>query len=243
MKAKYAVRSGFTLVELLVVIAIMATLAGVGLPAIIGKLKDGNRAQATANAKSIGLALFTFESDYGSMPSAGGEGTTDKAVQEANPSGGFTFGTANSNDFYRQLVAAGVTGEGENIFYAKGSYTKKPDGVTTANKCLAAGECGFSYVMANQTDPLSSSGNMGRIIAASSHYNGTADGTFDPDVYARKAVVLRLDQSASEVNVRTTDKKGVAGNGKTVFEGGADTVWGADIQQPVIKPPLKSTGN
>lgn len=243
MKLKYKMRRGFTLVELLVVIAIIATLAGVGVPVIISQKKKGDRNQATQNAKSIGLALFMFENDYGSLPSAGGDGTTDKAVQENNPNSGYTFGTTNSNDYFRQLIAAGST-DSEKIFYAKGAYTKKPDNNIKGEKCMAAGEVGFAYVMATTTDPLSSSGNSGRPIAVASVYNGATDGTFDPDIYGdRKAVVLRMDQSAEEMTIRPSDKKISVGNGKTLLDGGSDdTLWGTDVT-PVLKAPKKATGN
>ena len=238
MKTNPGNRRGFTLVELLVVIAIIATLAGVGVPAIISQRKKGDRTEATQNVKSIGLAMFNFDQDYGSYPSE----ATGKEVAESNPESGMKFGTEYSNDFFRQLIAAGYI-DSEKSFYAKGAYTKKPDNVMTENKALAAGEVGFAYVMASATEPLSSSGNSGRPLLVASVNNGLTDGTFDPDVYDRKAVVYRLDSSAAIESIRPSDKRVVIGGGKTLMQGGdKDTVWGTDIT-PILKAPQKSGGS
>jgi prepilin-type N-terminal cleavage/methylation domain-containing protein len=235
MKTYSKMRRGFTLVELLVVISIIATLAGVGVPVIISKQKDGARAEAIANIKQIGLAMFTFDQDYGSYPSD----ATGIEVKNNNPESGLTFGSASSNDFFRQLIAAGII-DTEKSFYAKAPYTKKPDNVMSQSKCLAAGECGFAYIMASNTEPLSSSGNSGRPLVAAAVYNGLTNGTFDPDVYAKKAVIFRIDNSAIAEAVRPSDKKVIVGGGKTLLQGGdKDTVWGTDIN-PVIKAPEKN---
>lgn len=241
MKMKYKMRRGFTLVELLVVIAIIATLAGVGVPVIIAQQKKGARSEAVANAKSIGLAMFNFDQDYGSYPSAG-DNSTAAQVRENNPSSGYTFGSQYSNDYFRQLIAAGHA-DSERVFYAKAPYTKKPDNNIKGVKALGPGEVGFAYIMASANEPVPSSGNSGRPLVAAAVYNGLTDGTFDPDVYDRRAVVLRIDQSAQDLAVRPSDKKVLVGSGKTLLQGGSDeTVWGVDIN-PIIKAPQKSTGN
>jgi len=231
-------RGGFTLVELLVVISIIATLAGVGVPVIIAKKKEGDRAEATANIRQIGMALFSFEQDYSSYPC----NATAVEVRNNNPDAGFTFGSTYSNDFFRQLIAAGQI-DSEMQFYCKTPYTRKPDNVMTQGKCLGPGECGFAYIMATSTEPLSSSGNSRRPLLAAAVYNGLTNGTFDPDVYAKKAVIFRIDQSVSAESVRPSDKKVLVGGGKTLMQGGdKDTVWGTDIN-PIIKAPEKSRGN
>lgn len=238
MKMNPARTRGFTLVELLVVIAIIVTLAGVGVPAIIAQKKKGDRAEAVNNSKQIGLAMFNFNEEYGSFPSE----ATGTAVAENNPDSGMTFGTSSSNDYFRQLLAAGQIDQ-EKPFYAKAPYTKKPDNIMTASKALAAGEVGFAYIMASNTEPLSSSGNSARPLIAAAVYNGQSDGTFDPDVYEKKAVVLRMDNSASIENIRTSDKKVTVGGGKTLLQGGdKDTVWGADVN-PILKAPQRASGS
>ncbi len=238
MKTNPKLNRGFTLVELLVVIAIIVTLAGVGVPAIIAQKKKGDRAEAVANAKQIGLALFTFNEDYGSYPSS----ATATDVEENNPGTGMVFGTSSSNDYFRQLIASGAIDQ-ERPFYAKTPYTKKPDNVKSSGKALAAGEVGFAYIMATTTDPLSSSGNSARPIVAAGVYDGQTDGSFDPDIYENKAVILRLDSSATIESVRPSDKKVLVGGGKTLLQGGdKDTMWGADTN-PILKAPLKAGSN
>jgi prepilin-type N-terminal cleavage/methylation domain-containing protein len=237
MKINLRKRRGFTLVELLVVISIIATLAGVGVPVIMSKIKDGARAEAIGNIKQIGLAMFTFDQDYGSYPCD----ATGIEVKNNNPDTAFNFGSNTSNDFFRQLIAAGAI-DTEKSFYAKAPYTRKADNVMSQGKCLAAGECGFAYIMATSTDPLSSSGNSGRPLLAAAVYEGATNGTFDADVYAKKAVIFRIDNSATAEPVRPSDKKVLVGGGKTLLQGGdKDTVWGVDIN-PVLKAPEKSRG-
>ena len=202
-------RGGFTLVELLVVISIIATLAGVGVPVILGRLKDGARAEAIGNIKQVGMAMFAFEQDYNSYPCD----ATGADVKTNNPDTPLTFGNSFSNDYFRQLIAAGQI-DSENSFYAKAPYTKKPDNVMTQGKCLAGGEVGFAYIMATPSEPLSSTGNTRRPLLAAAVYNCRTDGSFDPDVYNKRAVIFRIDQSATAEPVRPSDKKAVVGGGK-----------------------------
>jgi prepilin-type N-terminal cleavage/methylation domain-containing protein len=237
MKTNLTMRRGFTLVELLVVIAIIATLAGVGVPAIIAQKKKGDRSEATMNAKQIGLALFGFDEDYGSYPSP----ATAEEVKENNPDTTMTLGNSSSNDYFRQLLAAGHMDQ-EKPFYAKAPYTKKPDNDMSGSEALDNGEVGFAYIMASQTEALSSSGNSARPIIAAAVYNGLSDGTFDLDVYDKKAVILRLDNSASVESIRPSDKRVLVGGGRHLLQTGEDTVWGEDIT-PVIVAPLKASGN
>jgi prepilin-type N-terminal cleavage/methylation domain-containing protein len=226
---------GFTLVELLVVISIIATLAGVGVPVIMSKIKDGARAEAIGNIKQIGLAMFTFDQDYGSYPCD----ATGIEVKNNNPDSGLNFGNNSSNDFFRQLIVAGCI-DTEKSFYAKAPYTRKADNVMTQGKALGPGEVGFAYVMATTTEPLSSSGNSGRPLLAAAVFNGMTNGTFDPDVYAKKAVIFRVDNSATAEPVRPSDKKVLVGGGKTLLQGGdKDTVWGTDVN-PILKAPEKT---
>lgn len=238
MKTNHRMRRGFTLIELLVVIAIIATLAGVGVPMIINKQKEGAKSEAMANAKQIGLAMFTFDQDYGSYPSA----TTATDVDASNPGSGLSIASpSTANDYFRQLIAAGIfTSEGN--FYAKGAYTRKPDNVISGPDALKAGEVGFAYIMAGQNEALSSSSNSGRPLLVASVLNGASDGTFDPDIYAKTAVVFRIDNSARAERIRANDNQCLIGGGKTLMQTGTDTVWGTSTN-PVIVPPLKAGGN
>lgn len=213
-------------------IGLVAMLAGIMVPLIISTEKTDRRSEAMANAKSIGLALHNFEQDYGSYPSA----ATAKQVQSSNPDSGYIFGSEYSNDYFRQLISAGYA-DSEKTFYAKSAYTKKPDNAMKDGKCLEAGEVGFGYIMASASEALSSKNREFPVIVWPL-FNASSDGTFDPLTYNRKAVVLRIDNSASTAPIRPSDKKVLIGGGKTLFQSGEGTVWG-DVK-PVIRPPLKS---
>jgi len=235
MKTKSLYARGFTLVELLVVIAIIAALAGIGVPVILRQQKKAALSEAISNAKEIGLAMMNFDSDYGSFPSD----STAKTVKE-NTNTDLTLGTSSSNDYFRQLLAASYC-DAEKIFYVKTPYTKKPDNVIQGSKALENGEVGFGYIMASMTEAQSSSGNSGRPLLVTPLLNAGTDGTCDLDQFDKKAVVLRLDHSATAETVRPADKQVNLGGGKTLLQTGTDTVWGTDVT-PVIKPPLKSGG-
>jgi prepilin-type N-terminal cleavage/methylation domain-containing protein len=237
MKAKFTPRPGFTLVELLVVIAIIATLAGVGVPVIMRGRIQGFLSEATQNSKQVGMALFNFEREYGAYP----ENDTAEKVKESNPDSGMELGNTYSNDYFRQLLAAGTI-DSENSFFAKTTYTGKPDNSMKGKEALKAGECGFAYIMATESVAISSSAKSRTPLVAAAVYNGATDGSFDLDVYDRKAVVFRLDSSASVESIRPSDKKVLVGGGKTLLQTGDDTVWGIDMK-PVIKAPQKKPGS
>lgn len=231
MKTKTMKKRGFTLVELLVVIAIIATLAGVGVPAIIAQKKKGDRSQAIQNAKQVGLGLFSFEEEYGTYPSD----STATDVKE-NTESEYTLSGPNSNDYFRQLIAAKYIDQ-ERPFYAKTSYTKKPDNVySTSQKCLSDGECGFSYIMVAGGGALNSSGNSARPVIFAASKKDNTDGECETDVYDNKAVVLRIDNSATVESIQPSSGKIIAGGGKTLLQTGSDTVWGTETT-PEVKVP------
>lgn len=239
MKTNPRMRGGFTLVELLVVISIIATLAGVGVPVIINQQKKGARAEAISNIKQVGMAMFSFDQDYNGYPSAASY--TD--VHTNNPDSNITLSAApkTSNDFFVQLIVGGYI-DGEKQFYAKSTFTKKADGVISASSALAKGECGFSYVMGKEPDALSSSGNSGQalLLAASLNSSGTIDktGKCELDVYDKKAIVFRIDNSATAESIRPSDNLVLIGGGKTLLQGAdKDTVWGETLT-PTLKVPL-----
>jgi hypothetical protein len=66
-------------------------------------------------------------------------------------------------------------------------------------------------------------------------FNAQTNGEFDARPLDCKAAVVYLDGSVKAVPIRPDRKIGL-GNGKTLLDTGADTVWGADFT-PVIKAP------
>ena len=226
-------RGGFTLVELLVVIVIIAALAGLAAPQIIRHRKKADQTEAVSNARQIGMALFEFETAYGSFP----DETTGTQVTE-NTGTQLALTGDTSNAYFRQLLAAEIASS-EEIFYAKAGYSKKADNVfNTTDKALAPGEVGFGYIMNNQS-ALSSAGNPARPVVAAPLAFPFQTSQFDPDYYDSRAVVLRIDNSVQSLPILKTSKLVILGGGKNLLQTGEDTIWGTDITPRMVNPQPK----
>ncbi len=235
MKMNTRMRSGFTLVELLVVIVIIAALAGLTAPMVIRQRKKADQTEAVSNARQVGLAMFEFETEYGSYPDP-----TVGATINTNVGGTLVAPTTitTSNDAFTQLIAAGIASS-ELIFYCKTLYsTQKPDNVYgTATETLKRGDVGFGYMMDTGSKALSSAGNSGRVlIAAPLKYSGSfTSKQFDKEAYDSKAVVLKLDNSVVSLPINR-DGEAVLGGVKKLFDTGTDTVWGDGITPTMTNP-------
>lgn len=221
---------GFTLVELLVVIVIIAALAGLTAPMVIRQRKKADQTEAVSNARQVGLALFEFENDYGSYPDA----TTATLVFEATGSP-LTLGDSNSNDIFRQLVAGNYT-QSETMFYAKIPKVRKPDNNVQGAEALKAGEVGFAYLM-NETSGFNAAGNPSRPLVVTPLLNNATDGTFDPAPFDSKAIVLRMDNSVTSINVKQDNTINLGGTQSGLMQTGPNTVWGAGVTV-AVKTPL-----
>ncbi len=231
MKTHRISARGFTLVELLVVITIIAALVGLTAPMVMKQVKKGPFVEALGNSKQIGLALMEFEKDYGSYP----DKDTLNDVKQNTESPLAQVGGTSSNDYFRQLLAAGHGNE--KMFYAKAVGTKKPDDVyNTAAKALEAGEVGFGYVL-DGTTAFSSSNNTNIPVAVTPLLRGSSD-LFDAGPFGEKAVVLRIDGSANELPISKSKKAMLAG-GKNLLQKGDDTVWGSEINPKIAAPKLR----
>jgi prepilin-type N-terminal cleavage/methylation domain-containing protein len=62
--------AAFTLIELLVVISIIAILAALAFPAVNGAIGSARKAQARNDVQQIALAIKSFASEYGHLPSS-----------------------------------------------------------------------------------------------------------------------------------------------------------------------------
>jgi prepilin-type N-terminal cleavage/methylation domain-containing protein len=225
-------RSGFTLVELLVVIVIIAALAGLTAPQLIRMRKKGDQVVAMNNGKSMVLALTDFSSEYGGFP----DRETAKAVTESTGST-LNLSGDTANDYFRQLIAAGVA-KSEDPFFSKTPYsTKKPDNqFKQSADALKAGEVGFGYIM----NGLVALGNddPNRIVAVTPLLAANTKGEFDIGPLDGKAAMVYLDQSVKMLPIREDNKKVAVTGSKTLLDTGENTMWGADIK-PVIKAPKK----
>lgn len=177
-------------------------------------------AQAVSNARQIGLALMEFDIEYGSYPNK----TTVPLVAKSHPAHGYDLSGTSSNALFRQLFAAGLT-QSEAMFYAEVNGTKKPDGDISPRELLKTGEVGFGYIAG-----LSSEGNPARPIAFCPIIPGTD--RFDPKPFKGKAVILRVDNSATSVNI---DKNGHAMVGGKNLLSPENPIW--DGQAPDIRYP------
>lgn len=238
MKANRRMRRGFTLVELLVVIVIIAALAGLTAPMVIRQRKKADQTQAVSNARQIGLAMFEFETEYGSFPesSLGTIITTNTGTE-------LSVGTvANANDAFKQLIAANIAGS-EEMFFCKTAYsTVKPDNVfTTDANTLGAGDVGYGYMTKTGGAAFTAAGNSGRVLAAAPlSYNSTFEaGKFDKEMYDSKAVVLKMDNSVQSLPINKLGDA-ILGGANTLFATGNTTVWGSDTPA-MLNPRAKGS--
>jgi prepilin-type N-terminal cleavage/methylation domain-containing protein len=222
---------GFTLVELLVVIVIIAALAGLTAPMVIRQRKKADQTEAVNNARQIGMALFEFETEYGSFP----DSSTATAVQAATETELVSGNTA--NDRFRQLVRAGIA-QSEPMFYSKTAYTKKADGVVTGVKALEKGEVGFGIITNADDTGMSAAGNPSRPIVMTPFDVALSGEKFDFDVYDGKAVVLKLDNSVTSIPIIKSSGK-VKINGLDLFDKSENSVWGTTVSPKMAYPITK----
>ena len=231
MKQKLKIGRGFTLVELLVVIVIIAALAGLTAPMVIRQRKKADQTEAVNNARQIGIALMDFDNEYGSYPDA-----LNTAPRVAEITGTAAVTGTKSNDYFRQLIRAGIS-ESEAMFYAKTKFTKKPDGIYTSDDdALKPGEVGFGIITMSGKG-MNTAGNSGRPVVAAP-FTTDLDGKFDYDVYDGKAVVLRVDNSV--VSLQLNKSTGLFTiSGSALSSTGVNTVWGQTADTPQWAYPTK----
>jgi hypothetical protein len=100
--------------------------------------------RAVMNMRMIGLALTQFEADYGSHPND----LTRAEVLQQNPESRIQLGTSSANDYFHQLLAAGIV-DTPTCFHGYGISNRKASELPDAVTPLPPGTCGFAYIIAD----------------------------------------------------------------------------------------------
>lgn len=216
-----ALRSRRWLRTIVVLGLLSMAIVGFLIPRLFLKQPHGGpHTKALSNARQILLALFDFETDYGSYPNS----STMAAVSANHP--GWMLGDATSNDLFKQLFAAKIVSD-EGIFHVKLPGTRKPDHITSPrSKILEEGECGFGYIIPGTT---SISSNQPLLVTPL--IPGTSK--FDPGPFKGKALIIRMDNSAVSCKI-LPDGTAIDTNGMDIFDP-RQPYWGGSA--PIIKPP------
>ena len=209
------------------VVSMIVVLAGLTAPLTIRSRKKSDQTEAVNNARQIGLALFEFEAKYGKFPDVSTIADVRKdAATDPNLSK-MSLGTKSSNDYFRQLLAGGFA-PSERMFYAKIHGAKKPDNNIKGAEALKKGECGFAYLAG-----LSSTGNPSRPLIVTPLILGTD--RFDPKRFDGKAIIMRMDNSVSSMNINSSGY--VMSNGKNLLDP-TNPVWGKGDKFVIAWPDL-----
>jgi hypothetical protein len=190
----------------------MAILAGIAVPMILHKIKEGACAEACGNMRSVGCALLSFEADYGRFPCD----ATAPEVKDNNPDTPciLILGKTSANDYFRQLIAAGCM-DTEIPFYARIAGCRKPDKRMDGTHSLEKGECGFSYIIGPDADR-----EPPQPLLVTPLIPGTD--CFDPQPFGRKAVIVWTD---SKTTVLPIDQDGHVVHLGTNLLDPANPVW------------------
>lgn len=227
-------KSGWSLGMWLILALVGMFFVGLTRPVVIRSQKKAPQTEAVSNARRIGIALFEFETAYGSYPD---ETTAPKVRLKTGTQ--LDLGNTSANDYFRQLVAAQFL-EDDRPFFAETAFIKKSGMFGERRKrTLEAGTVGFGYLM-NGKSAFTSAGNPARPLAcAPLAFDGKSVSSqqFEFDRYDGKAVVLRIDNSVASLPIQKDSRLAALGGGKTLLQTGPDTVWGSH-EHPVIVPPL-----
>lgn len=144
---------------------------------IVRQAREADQAEAVGHLRAVGLALFEFEKEYGSLP---GPDTIARVREKTGEE--WELGTRTSNDYFRQLLATDIA-DSEVIFYNTSCTVPKVDNVYMAGYALEKGECGFAYIPGG-----SSRDDPARPLACAPMISGT--GRFDREVFNGMALIL-----------------------------------------------------
>lgn len=188
------------------------------VPFLVRTGRNPGQTEVVSNIRQIHMALFEFDNEYGKFPDV----ETIRLVQSKTGTS-LHLGTRFSNDYFRQLLAAGIGNE--KMFYARESGSRKPDDLATGGRALEKGECGFSYIPG-----FSSSSNSSYPLVIAGLIPGTD--LFDKSFPEGRPVVVRIDGSATMAEV---DREGhVLFLGKRLLDP-ANPIW--EARKPLIVWP------
>ncbi|MBC8126362.1 MAG: hypothetical protein H8M99_04345 [Gloeobacteraceae cyanobacterium ES-bin-144] len=195
-------------------------MIGLVIPITVTSKKSLPLVEAMTNARQIGLALDAFEQDFGKTPDWNTIAVVKKETRSTLP-----LGTKTSNDYFRQLVAAGLY-DGEKLFFANIKGVRKTDYRAGDTHLLEKGECGFTYILGGSFKNVPP-----RPLLVTPMIPGTD--RFDPKPFKGKAVILWTDFRAERIPIdehgHVTDSAG-----RNLFDP-ANPVWGG--ASPMIAWP------
>ncbi len=199
----------FALGVFLMVNVVVAFLMG---PMVVRSMRKSGLATAAHNSKQLHLALFEFDQDYGFFP-----GDQAAEMEDGYPQHRGEY----SNDYFKQLFENGNITSEEN-FYARGGSRdqRQPDGdVSSMDRAIEAGECGFAYVKNMDTSSYDPSTPL---LLASMYGDGYK---FNTDVYRGRAMVLSIDGSVKQYALND-DHEALADDGSELFGDRKNMTWG-----------------
>ncbi len=180
---------------------------------IKGQKFKARQTLAIMNARQIGLALFEFETEYGSFPNA----ETAAAVKAASGTKA-AVKAETANDCFFQLIATVPSLTEEMLLVDEvREKSEKQEPVERLEKCA------FAYLSG-----MNAAGNPGRPVVVAPLVKGKA--TFDPQILGGKAVILRVDNSVVLLPIEPDGR--VLIDGKDLFDP-AQRFWGGKV------PPIK----
>jgi hypothetical protein len=180
-------------------------------PIVIRSYRNEDQTKAVNDFRKIGLALFEFETEYGKFP----DETTIEAVRKQTGTR-LALGTKTSNDYFRQLIAAGFASE--DVFHSKVPGRNRHEKRVADAQALEKGEVNISYLAG-----LFSSGNPSRPLLFLPLIPGTD--RFDPKPFGGKAIILKIDNSVTSMNI--AEDGHVMLNGKNLLDP-TNPIWGKE---------------
>lgn len=143
--------------------------------------------EAQAAAQRLSAQLLEFRKQFGRFP----DDISAAMIQERFPHNSRRLTGKYSNDYFRQLVAVGITGDESSFFVETACSPKPPDGNLSGDYALGDGEVGFGYIM----DETGSGATVRpqSVVAVTPLMAGQTEALLDPKVFCGEAIVVFAD--------------------------------------------------